>query len=166
MAGEPEQSVCLCSEVSLTHACDYLCPPLGLPLETTAGLLLCSGRARGLHGSSSLLPGSPSGLKGPDPASGGLGALGGEGASPQGTLPAPTLLVWLHYEAWALQRGCVGCQRIGKAEDVGNILLLAFVATSCSPSILIFVLEGAKSSSFLLPLRPRLIITDLPCVAP
>lgn len=121
----------------------------GLSLETTAGLLLCSGRARGLHGSSSLLPGSPSGLRGPDPASSEPGAAGGEGASPQGTLLAPTPLVQQRCEAWALQRGCVRSQPVRKTKDAANILLLVFVATSRSPSILIFVLEGTKSSSFL-----------------
>lgn len=69
------------------------------------------------------------------------------GASPQGTLPVPTPLVQPCYEAWAFQRGCAGCQRVGKAEDAPNLLLLVFVATSRSPSILIFMLEGAKSSS-------------------
>lgn len=69
-----------------------VCSP-HLSVETIAGLRLCSGHAWGQHGSSSLLPGSLSGPKGPDPASGGPGAAGGEGASPQGTLPAPTPLV-------------------------------------------------------------------------
>lgn len=85
-------------------------------------------------------------LKQSCPSAGGSGW--GGGISP-GTQPP--------YEAWAWQRGCVGVRR---AEDAANILLLAFVATSWSPSILVFVLEGAKSSSFLQPLHPPLILTD------
>lgn len=85
-------------------------------------------------------------LKQSCPSAGGSGWGGGISTGSQ-----------LPYEAWAWQRGCVGVER---AEDARNILLLAFVATSWSPSILVFVLEGAKSSSFLQPLHPRLILTD------